>query len=263
MKACKKSPITCKLLPRMLVLDSTPAGLITAPLRTSFKYLWACLRKEHFRSGDFSCEKCKAVETEARLIHAHEVYSFLDPQVVKLERVAFLCTRCHDVIHFERSRRYCAEPYLRTLSDHYCKVNGGISQDEFRQDIDDTFRKMLAIRKFYGGPGAAPPIDYGPYQSRVDLLMTRNRRPEPSHEASADELMRRLREFSPQFAEAEDRRSASVVEALAFLRIVAEGVIRDLSMEGIAMARADVSHGASLPEALAISRETILVEALA
>jgi hypothetical protein len=61
MKARKKHPITREPISRLLALDPTPAGLITAPLRTSFKYLWACLRKEHFKHGDFSCEICKTV----------------------------------------------------------------------------------------------------------------------------------------------------------------------------------------------------------
>src|SRR3979411_1224351 len=101
--------------PRLLAFDPTPAGLVTEPLLKSFGGLWARLRREHFAKGDLSCEICPAVETKARLINAHEVYSFPNPDTVRLERVAFLCTRCHDAIHFERTRHRCQPPYLRTL----------------------------------------------------------------------------------------------------------------------------------------------------
>ena len=142
--------------------------MVTASLRKSFKGLWARLRKEHFAAGDLSCEICQAVETKSSLIQGHEVYSFPNPRTVQLEGIQFLCTRCHDVIHFERSRRWCQAPYLRTLAEHYCSVNGGISQAEFQQDITDTSNKMLGIRKFYGGPNARPSLEYGPYQDRAD-----------------------------------------------------------------------------------------------
>ena len=66
-----------------------------------------------------------SVEGAARLIHAHEVDRFPSPQTVRLERVAFLSTRCHRANHFERSGKYCRERYLRTLVDHDRRVNGG------------------------------------------------------------------------------------------------------------------------------------------
>jgi hypothetical protein len=122
------------------------------------------LAKKHFAKGDLSCEICSTIETEARLIHGHEVYSFPDPETVRLERIAFLCTRCHDAIHFERTRKYCQAPYLGTVTEHYCQVNGGLTEEEFRQDVVDASNKMLSIRKFYGGPAARPRMDYGPFR---------------------------------------------------------------------------------------------------
>jgi len=59
------------------------------------------------------------------------------------------------------------------LVEHYCMVNGGIIESEFWQDFEDTFEAMLAIRKFYGGPGAMPQIGYGPFQVRVDDVLKR------------------------------------------------------------------------------------------
>jgi hypothetical protein len=171
--ARKKPPITREPTPRLLAFDSTPAGLITKSLRKPFGGVWGRLRREHFANGGLSCEVCLAVETEARLIHGHEVHSFPNPETVRLERVAFLCTRCHDAIHFERTLKYCRAPYLRTISDHYCKNNGGLSEQKFRQDYNDTFNKMLSIRKFYGGSKARPAIDYGPFTELVEKSMQR------------------------------------------------------------------------------------------
>jgi hypothetical protein len=160
---------------RRLAFDPTPAGLISEPFRDAFKGLWASLRKKHFAKGDLSCETCHAIETEARLIHAHEVYSFPNPETVRLERVAFLCTRCHDAIHFERSRNHCQAPYLQTLTNHYCEVNGGLSEEDFQQDIADTFNKMVSLRKFYGGPSARPSMDYGPYRDAANQSLRRKK----------------------------------------------------------------------------------------
>lgn len=170
-KNLDREPVT-----RLLAFDPTPAGLVTKSLRKEFKYLWSCIRKEHFKENDLSCEICKTVESENRLIHGHEVYSFSNSSYVKLEKVAFLCTKCHDTIHFERTRNHCQEPYLRKLVEHYCLVNGGLSESDFDQDYTDTFHKMRKIRDNYGGPGSSPDLDYGPFKEKVDIAVARRKK---------------------------------------------------------------------------------------
>jgi hypothetical protein len=161
---------------RLLAFDPTPAGLIgDRSLRKAFKNEWARIRKQHFKEKGLACELCKTVETAERLIHGHEVYSFPDPDTVKLERVLFICTRCHDVIHLERARAWCQRPYVQLIEDHYCNVNGGLTETELQQDYGATLQRSFAIREFYYGAAAKPKVDYGAYQTRVDESLRRRR----------------------------------------------------------------------------------------
>ena len=162
--------------PRILAFDPTPAGLVTAPLRTAFKYLWKCMRDERFNGGDFRCEICQSVEVAARLIHGHEVYSFPDEHVIQLDRIIFICYRCHDAIHLERTRGRASEVYIEEIENHYCRVNGGLSRKELARDYGACFGKMLSIREFYGGSEAQTRLNYGPYQKRVDRILTERTR---------------------------------------------------------------------------------------
>jgi hypothetical protein len=98
---------------------------------------------------------------------AMKVYAYPNKTVVKLKRVVLLCWRCHDAVHFERTRNRCGEKYVREIAAHYRSVNGGISQKAFEGDVKATFRRMLAIRESYGGPAAQPDIDYGPYEDLI------------------------------------------------------------------------------------------------
>jgi hypothetical protein len=136
-----------------------------------------------------------------RHIHCHEVYTFPNNKIVRLETVVLLCWRCHDATHFERTQHRCGEQYIQEIATHYRSVNGGLSEKVFHRDLVKAFRHMQAIRKSYGGPAAAPPIDYGPYQIRVDEFMARNRAREieddddgefemfPDHEIPTDTAM--------------------------------------------------------------------------
>lgn len=149
-----------------LAFDPTPAGLITASLRKSFEGVWARLRREHFATHDLSCEICSTIATERRYIHGHEVWSFPDAKTIRLERVIFICVPCHDTIHFERSRSRAQEPYVRALEAHYCKLRGGLSEAQFRQDVKDATHRMFAIRDQYHGK-PRPTFDYGPFADLV------------------------------------------------------------------------------------------------
>lgn len=166
-----------ELTPRLLAFDPTPAGLVgDRSLRKAFKSEWARIRARHFKENDMSCELCRAVETEPRLIHGHEVYSFPSTVIVRLERILFVCTRCHDAIHLQRTRIRCGSPYIQAIEEHYCKVNR-ISEADLVSDFRDAMRRGFAIREFYGGAGATPKIDFGPYQSGVDATLKRKRTP--------------------------------------------------------------------------------------
>ena len=164
---------TPKLQDRLLAFDPTPAGLILEPLRTAEKNLWAKLRKEHFADGYYICELCAVAEERAPLIHAHEVYSYPTPKLVLLDKVIFICTRCHDAIHFERTRARCQPPYVQAITDHYCRVNGGLSEKAFKADVKECLALTLNIREYYGGAQATPTIDYGPYQDIVDEMIAK------------------------------------------------------------------------------------------
>ncbi|HTZ70294.1 MAG TPA: hypothetical protein VMB71_06555 [Acetobacteraceae bacterium] len=158
---------------RLLEFDPTPAGLIAHPLSKAYKSVWASLRKALLKEHGAVCQVCKHVAEAQRHIHCHEVYAFPNDKAVRLERVVLLCWRCHDATHLERTRRQCGEKYVQEIAAHYRAVDGGLSQKAFEQDLQKTFRRMQAIRKFYGGPGATPPIDYGPYQGRINKFMAR------------------------------------------------------------------------------------------
>jgi hypothetical protein len=158
---------------RLLEFDPTPAGLVTRPLNKTYKSVWLSLRTALLKEHGAVCQICKHVAEAKRHIKCHEVYIFPDKKVVRLERVALLCWRCHDAVHFERTVHRCGQAYIDEIAAHYCTVNGGITKRAFDEDAERTFRCMLAIRSSYGGPGAAPPIDYGPYQIHVDEYLKR------------------------------------------------------------------------------------------
>ena len=161
---------------RRLAFDPTPAGLVgDHSLRKAFKNEWARIRKQHFKEKGLSCEICNTVETAERLIHGHEVYSFPDSDTITLERVLFICTRCHDAIHLERTRAWCQRPYVKLVEDHYCNINGGLTEAELQQYYGATLQRSFAIREFYCGPTAQPRVDYGAYQTRVDETLRRRR----------------------------------------------------------------------------------------
>ncbi len=165
---------------RLLAFDPTPAGLVgNRCLRLAYKNEWARIRARHFKENDTICALCKAVETEARFIHAHEVYSYPNPDIVRLEHILFVCTRCHDAIHLERTRSRCGPAYIQAIEEHYCKVNG-VSENDLIADFKHAVQRGFAIREFYGGANATPKLDFGSYQNGVDATLERKRTPDLS-----------------------------------------------------------------------------------
>jgi hypothetical protein len=161
---------------RILAFDPTPAGLITGKsLSKSFKGVWARIRKQHFKMSGPQCGVCKVVEVKARQIDGHEIYSFSNAQIVRLERIIFICKRCHNAVHLERTRGRCEEDYVRSIEEHYCRVNGGLSMGDLNRDFAESQEQMIALREFYGGPSAAPDVDYGEYHGAVKQTLERRR----------------------------------------------------------------------------------------
>ena len=158
---------------RIFAFDPTPAELITKPLRTVFKSIWNTLRKEHFARTPPVCTICQQVHESDFLIHGHEVYSFSAPDAVRLEGVVFVCYRCHNSIHYERLLRFAQDPYIKEIAEHYCKIKGGLSQQEFARDIIEAKQSARSIAKFYWGARVLPPLSCGPFQDRVEQFLRR------------------------------------------------------------------------------------------
>ncbi len=158
---------------RRLSFDPTPAGLVTQPLNKSYKSIWASLRRKLLKQHGAVCQVCKHVAEVQRHIHCHEVYAYPNRKTIRLTRVILLCWRCHDAVHFERTLYRCGQKYIGEIAAHYRAVNGDLSEQEFRDDLERAMHKMLAIRQSYGGPAATPAIDYGPYANLVDAYHCR------------------------------------------------------------------------------------------
>jgi hypothetical protein len=167
-----------KLQPqRLLWIDPTPAGLITMKsLRRNFKSEWARIRKRRFAGGNFICEVCGKDCKNRSGLDGHEVYSYPSPQMVRLDRILFLCRLCHDATHLERTRGKCGPDYVQEVEAHYCRVNGGISLAELRADFNAAQSKGFDLKDFYGGPAASPNVDYGDYKAAVELCLSRRRK---------------------------------------------------------------------------------------
>ena len=171
---------------RLLAFDPTPAGLVgKRSLRLAFKYHWKLIRDRHFKENSASCMLCHVTKTKPE-IDAHEIYSFPNPQVVRLDRILFVCKYCHDAIHLERTRIRCLPEYIRFIEDHYCKING-VSENDRLADFGHMSQRSFVIREFYGGANATPTLDFGPYQNRIDEFLKRKLgRPEGKHEDDSD-----------------------------------------------------------------------------
>jgi hypothetical protein len=159
---------------RLLEFDPTPAGLVTRPLSKAYKSVWAKLRKGLLKEHGAVCQVCHHMAEAQRLIHCHEVYSFPNSKVIRLAQVVLLCWRCHDAVHFERTQRWCGQKYSQEIAPHYRTVNGGISEKAFERDLKRGVPPHAGDPQVLWRPGAAPLVDYAPYQQRVDDLTARN-----------------------------------------------------------------------------------------
>jgi hypothetical protein len=158
-----------------LAFDPTPAGLVgNRTLRLAFKGEWARIRNRHFKENDVRCALCKAERDNRTEIESHEVYSFPSANVVRLERILFICKQCHHAIHLERTRWRCGPAYVAEVEAHYCRVNGNLSRDVMERDFADCIQRGKEISRLYG-PRARPQIDFGEYQAGANESAKRKR----------------------------------------------------------------------------------------
>ena len=163
------------MAPRLLAFDPTPAGLVgNRSLRLAFKGEWARIRARHLKENEAACMLCRTAKPSNK-IDAHEIYSFPTPEIVRLERLLFVCKNCHDAIHLERTRVHCSPGYIRFIEEHYCNINN-VSEIDRNSDYKNTIQLSFAIREFYGGGGATPTLEFGPYQGGVDATLKRRRK---------------------------------------------------------------------------------------
>lgn len=149
-------------------------------MRRAFKYQWKLIRARHFAENSANCMLCHATAPIPK-IDAHEIYSFPNAEVVKLERVLFVCKYCHDTIHLERTYVHCSHEYIRFIEQRYCEINS-VSETELIMDYRATIQKSAEIRKLYGGSEAKPKVEFGRYQDMLDNALKRK-----SPRASCDE----------------------------------------------------------------------------
>lgn len=168
---------------RILCFDSTPEASVTS-LRKRHKGMWARIRDRRFKDQSFLCDICRSDRGRRDWLDAHEVYSFPQPGVIRLERIVFICKHCHEAIHLERTSRNVGEKWLEEVKSHYCAVND-VTREELEADYRQAMKRTNELRNIYTGKN--PRMDYGEYQAEADLCESRKRR-EPNNEVDEDEM---------------------------------------------------------------------------
>jgi hypothetical protein len=160
---------------RKLAFDPTPIGLVgERSLRKRYKNEWARIRNRRFAQTSLDCDICGKTRPTRAMLDAHEVYSYSTPQIVRLERIVFICKHCHEAIHLERTRHRSGKKWIAEVEAHYCTVNG-ITQEILQTDYHQMLARSRELSKLYGGLAAKPALDYGAYQAAADLCDKRRR----------------------------------------------------------------------------------------
>jgi hypothetical protein len=176
-----------------LIFDRTPTSL-TNPMRRQYKSVWSGVRRALLKEHGAVCMACGHAPNRANEIEAHEIYSYPENDVIRLELVVLLCRKCHHTVHLERSLFHTkwhagqearrsglkgrradqagmdAERQYRTeMAEHYCKVNG-VTSETFEEDLrksgpPDSWRRHARER--------TPVMDYGPFQPLIDRYLER------------------------------------------------------------------------------------------
>ncbi|HEY0302659.1 MAG TPA: hypothetical protein VGC36_15035 [Rhizomicrobium sp.] len=157
---------------RKLAFDPTPESS-TASLRKRYKSMWGRIRDRHFIDNNFLCDICCNDRGRRDWLDAHEVYSFLQPDRIRLDRIIFVCKLCHEAIHLERTRRAARKKWVAEVEAHYCKVNE-ITSKELEHDFRVVMKRTNELRTLYSRK--SPRMDYGDYQAEADLCERRKRK---------------------------------------------------------------------------------------
>jgi hypothetical protein len=160
---------------RKLSMDFQPHFMAGLCLRKKDKSHWDCtVRPSVVPLKRPACSICSFVaETDRRLIHADEVWSFPESTKVILTDVRPLCVYCHEAKDYADLLRRIMRGKARasmtsTVMEHYCGLNA-CSRDDFDEDVAAAFKMMneLERRYFYGIKGS-PEVDYGRWDRPAD-----------------------------------------------------------------------------------------------
>jgi len=157
---------------RKLAFDPTPETS-TASIRKRYKAMWARIRDRHFSDDNCQCDICGSDRGRRDWIDAHEVYSFPEADLIRLDRIIFVCKLCHEAIHLERTRRTAQKKWLAEVEAHYCKVNE-ITAKELERDFRNLMKRTNELRARYSRK--SPRMDYGEYQAEAELCESRKRK---------------------------------------------------------------------------------------
>lgn len=129
---CSKLKLEIELVPKPLWGKSLAS---TLP-----KNEWKALRTKRIREKGEVCEICGRTGR----VQLHEVWNYDDAgRVQRLVGFQLLCTLCHQVKHFGRTRILAAEGKidLKPVIDHFCKVNGLTPSDykDYMKSVDERW----------------------------------------------------------------------------------------------------------------------------
>jgi hypothetical protein len=157
--ATPKKPTLPAMVQRRLMFDITPTGLV----RETHRGAWRKLRRDRIKTGNLACDLCGALEDIGDHLHLHEVYTFPNPETVRLDATRFLCRLCHDTIHYDRTHTFAQQPWRDECAAHYCKLNG-VTAETFEEDRRAAMTATSHVSLFYGSRAnraERPRLDYG------------------------------------------------------------------------------------------------------
>lgn len=113
-----------------LNFELVPDGCWYSNLRSILsKSDWEIIKTSVRKKADGKCSICG---TKAKVLHAHEVWSYDEKNAVqKLEKVIAVCPDCHSVIHIGLTQLKGDE---KRAEEHFMKVNG-CSYAEYRKAL--------------------------------------------------------------------------------------------------------------------------------
>ena len=62
---------------------------------------WDTIRRAVYLKADYRCEICRAIGSNLRVLHCHEVWEYIEKTCIqKLSGLVCLCPACHEAIHY-------------------------------------------------------------------------------------------------------------------------------------------------------------------